>query len=189
MSERGKVVFHADHATASVGGMDIVVRGNDIQFSLCNPDDPSEVHTRERTVRSYGEPVYDSLESFLRRAGDEARVGMIIYKDAGVVVCFYDGGPHRVMTAKEAERLGIPDEDRDGYSDGGCFGFIVNLQYPHFDELGTAPFPLNTETIAAYNARMEEQQRAMMEIFGNATIININPNEEVLGVDYDRTGR
>ena len=185
MPDRGKWAFFEHEVVATLDGFIVRVRGNDVTINITTRDG---IATIERTVRSYGEPVYSSLEGFLRRAGDDARIGVIFYKDAGPVLCLYNGAPPSVMSVEEAIRLGIDPEEREEYYDGGCFGFIINVKYEMFDEIGTAPFPLNTETQEQYQERVEAQRRSWMSVFGgeeNVTVIDANPNERVLGVVYD----
>ena len=187
MNQRGKYEFHADKITTTIGGLAIEIRGSLVRMTVTNPDNASETKTIERVVRTYS-PVYDNLEGFLRRAGDEARVGLVLYEQAGPVLIFYDGGPRTPVSDEELRRLGFDpsDPETDVDDDGGGFGFIINVQHPEFDEPGFAPFPLNFETEAQYQERTTANHKLIMEFLGEgALVINLNPDERVLGVQYD----
>lgn len=173
--------FDENGAHAHAGEFEITIKGNHVTIRMSDPLLGQWV--QERDVQTHGEPIYSDLEGWMRRAGDGARVGFTLRRQSGGVIFFYDGREH---TPVDPEKEGMSAEDALGYYDGGGFGYIYSMANPHFDELGTAPFPLNHESIAEYNARIAAQQDMIESIFGgNVVKIDMTQGDTLMGADFD----
>lgn len=118
---------------------------------------------------------HDTLEGFMRAAGDNARLGWTAVEGTGyeaIIVHFYDATK---PTGDEDDQAGL--------------AWSMNLQYPYDSELGHAPFPHVGQTLDEYNKQIEDNYRGFMESFGGAEVHHIVVNQQVASGDPKEENR
>lgn len=161
----------------------IVVSGWDLRMLNARTDEFICLNMSDH-VGCYSE-FYDTLEGFIDYCGEHARCGIVTTEDAGRILFIYDNGPTRYPDHHRDGRPISTDEIQAGDVDpqGENFGYAINIDIPHFSELGYASmFPQYGETDQDRYARQVAAHEAMIEAFGgpdNVAIINA-PGTEIV---------
>jgi hypothetical protein len=158
IAHQGRIVPVPDEGDFLMAPIDrflLTIMGNEIiAYDLSKPDEngrPEEIGRHQ--CRSYGGPVYDSLEEFLRQAGEHAKIGFLNYEHVGRVFCLYDHGPEvRLTHGKDGKRLARDDY----YTSGGNMGYAYNIDVDYFSEWDIIhAFPAYGEDDTAMNKRLQ----------------------------------
>lgn len=169
MPQGGSVLSAFDHT-----GYACHIKDNQIAILEITTEQQFEI-----TVNCYGGEIYSSLESFVRRAGDDARFRVDVNAYGDRVASIYDGGEITPITTTESGRE-LSLEEQEGWYSGGNFGYAFNLDHSDNSEWGImSQFPMNNETPdQAYERSRQNFQNILDLITSNGTVDATIINED-----------